>query len=93
MVFLLHYIFVFLLFVSFVTAFLSICDNILIISFQEEERERRDNYVPEVSEIKTEHIQIDAMTFDMLKNLKFETKGLKVENKRRAGKTTRAKKE
>src|SRR5260221_10879372 len=41
------------------------------ISFklQEEERERKDNYVPEVSAIETEVIEVDAETKDMLRNI------------------------
>jgi small subunit ribosomal protein S17e len=40
------------------------------ISFalQEEERERKDNYVPEVSAVDTDLIEIDADTKAMLKN-------------------------
>lgn len=33
---------------------------------QEEERERRDNYVPDVSEIAVEKIRVDADTQEML---------------------------
>lgn len=44
------------------------------ISFklQEEERERKDNYVPEVSALAVETIEIDADTQAMLKALNFE---------------------
>lgn len=44
------------------------------ISFrlQEEERERKDNYVPTVSDVKTDHIEIDADTQEMLKALNFD---------------------
>ncbi|CAG8656929.1 10095_t:CDS:2, partial [Gigaspora rosea] len=44
------------------------------ISFklQEEERERKDNYVPDVSALATENIEIDPDTKDLLKCLNFE---------------------
>jgi len=43
------------------------------ISFklQEEERERKDNYVPEVSAIESDLIEIDADTKDMLRSIGF----------------------
>merc|ERR1719265_1011698 len=43
------------------------------ISFklQEEERERKDNYVPDVSEIALDVIEIDADTQEMLRKLNF----------------------
>jgi small subunit ribosomal protein S17e len=43
------------------------------ISFklQEEERERRDNYVPAVSAVDTKHIEVDAATQAMLKAIGF----------------------
>lgn len=43
------------------------------ISFklQEEERERKDNYVPDVSAIESDLIEIDADTKDMLRSIGF----------------------
>ncbi len=44
------------------------------ISFklQEEERERKDNYVPEVSALAQESVEIDPDTESLLKSMNFE---------------------
>ena len=56
------------------------------IKLQEEERERRDSYMPDVSALEQDVIEVDSETKDMLKMMDFQSiSGLQLSNNRGTG--------
>jgi len=55
------------------------------LKLQEEERERRMDYVPEVSAVDVENIEVDADTMDMLKVMGMNLPGVKLQQTQQGG--------
>ena len=55
------------------------------LKLQEEERERRLDFIPEVSALEKERIDVDADTQDMLKAMEMNIQGLRVQKNRKVG--------
>jgi hypothetical protein len=55
------------------------------IKLQEEERERRDNYVPDVSALEHDVLEVDSETKDMLKMMDFSSISVQLTSASRKG--------
>ena len=56
------------------------------LKLQEEERERRLDFIPAVSALQKDQIEVDADTNDMLKAMDVKIEGLKIVGNRKGGK-------
>ena len=55
------------------------------LKLQEEERERRLDFIPAVSALQKDQIEVDADTNDMLKAMDVKIEGLKIVGNRKVG--------